>query len=124
MAAASVGNPGVPDGPPTLGTYYDVTSTPTGVPSGAKGAQVTFTITGWSTDDVPPWTIQLGQADGSDIAYSALNAQLTGASMLGNGMTATLTMTAPATATSGQIGGVYIYSGPEFRIWPVAFVVQ
>ncbi len=119
-AAAKRENPCIPSDSPD---YMTVTASPSEMPTVAPGQTVTFTLTGWSNKLVPPWQVKLGDGDWSDYSATELQAYLSGTTV-GRGGTLTLSMTAPAGAASGQIGGVKILSGPTGHLYPVGFTVE
>ena len=100
-----------------------MSAAPKTIANAAPGSRVTFTLTGWSSADGPPWALGVARADGSDFAPGQLSPRLS-VDALGNGETATLELTVPVTARSAQFGGINVLSGPEARAWPVAFVVE
>lgn len=103
--------------------WMDVSAAPATMPTIPKGGSAMFTLTGWSTADAPPWNLATYTADFSDLMKSEMAVQLSGQT-IGNGTTVTVTLHAPNTATSGQLGGIYVSSGPNFHPWVVGFVVQ
>jgi hypothetical protein len=103
--------------------WMSVSAEPATMPTIAAGGSATFTLTGWSTKEMPDWSLATTAADYSDLTDQDLNAQLS-ATTINNGTTVTLTLHAPSTATSGQNGGVYVYSGAQQRPWAVGFTVQ
>jgi hypothetical protein len=120
-AAAAGKNPCVPEDPDD--SWYDVSADPTTMPTIPAGGSATFTLTGWSTSQIPDWSLQAFTADYSDLMDTDMNPTFS-ATMINNGKTVTLTLHAPATATSGQHGGVYVMSGALFRPWAVGFTVK
>lgn len=120
-AAAADSNPCVPshDEP-----WNNVTADPAEMPTIAAGDSVTFTLTGWSTAQMDDWSVLVSDpADYSDLTVDEMNPQLDG-DTINNGTTLGLTLTAPVTAHSGEVGGVYVYSGDYYRPWMLGFVVQ
>jgi hypothetical protein len=121
VAAATGKSPCIPYDPD--GEWFDVSADPAMMPMIAAGGSATFTLTGWSTSPIPDWKLQTFAADISDFTDAQLNAQLS-ATMINNGTQVMLTLHAPATATSGQNGGVYVLSGDQLRPWLVGYSVQ
>jgi hypothetical protein len=119
-AAAALMNPCVPS---ASTDYYTVTAQPATMPTVAAGDSVTFVLTGWSTKLVPPWKIELATANFSDYFVTDLQPVLS-AGTIGRGATVTLKLTAPSVATSGDLCGVQIRSGPDFHRAVVGFYVQ
>lgn len=118
-AAAADKNPCVPSHDEPWNT---VTADPVEMPTIAAGESVTFTLTGWSTAEMEDWQLDASTpADYSDLLD--VNPQLS-ETTINNGTTVELTLTAPATAHSGELGGVYVLSGDYYRPWVVGFVVQ
>lgn len=119
-AAAAAGRaPCVPaDGP-----YFNVTADPATVVSAAAGAQLSFTLTGWSTAAVPDWKLRPAKPEGSDFALAELGIAFS-SQVINNGQSVTVSFTVPKTARQAQIGGVDILSGDAARSWPVAFAVK
>lgn len=122
MAAAAAGRaPCVPNHGDD--EWYDVSAQPAAMPTVAKGGSVTFTLTGWSTKEVPDWTLDLYDADYSELPMAQLQPMLS-ATHINNGQTVTLTLHVPASAGSGKASGVYVLSGEHQRPWAVGFIVQ
>jgi hypothetical protein len=120
-AAAAGKNPCVPEDPDDA--WQDVTVTPATMPTVAAGGTATFTLTGWSTSQVPDWALDDYTADYSDLADTDMNPTFS-SKMINNGTSVMLTLHVPASATSGQTGALYILSGPQIRPWPVGFIVK
>jgi hypothetical protein len=120
-AAAAGKNPCVPEDPDDR--WNDVSASPATVPTIPAGGTATFTLTGWSTAEVPDWELSEYTADYSDLQDTDMNPTFS-AKTINNGKTVTLTLHAPATAKSGQLGGIYVLSGKQMRPWPVGFQVQ
>jgi hypothetical protein len=121
QAIAAGKSPCVPYDPDDL--WYDVSADPPMMPVIPKGGMTTFTLTGWSTAATSDWQLSTATADFSDLTSQQMAPQLSDR-MINNGRTVTLTLHAPSTATSGQLGGVYVMSGPQQRPWVVGFSVQ
>jgi hypothetical protein len=119
--AAAGKNPCVPEDPDD--SWYDVSADPVTMPTIPAGGSATFTLTGWSTSQIADWSVSEYTADYSDILDTDMNPTFS-ATTINNGKTVMFTLHAPATATSGQHGGVYILSGALMRPWPVGFTVQ
>src|SRR5207302_1966609 len=64
-AAAAGTNPCVPEDPDAV--WNDVTVEPATMPTIAAGASVTFKLTGWSTSQIPDWTLDEYTADYADL---------------------------------------------------------
>ena len=105
------------------GEWFDVSADPATMPTIPAGGSATFTLTGWSTTPIADWTLQTFAADLSDFTDAQLAAQLS-ATTINNGTQVTLTLHAPANATTGQHGGVYVLSGDQQRPWLVGYTVQ
>ena len=117
-AAAKAGtSPCVPV--PAGDVYFNVSATPATIQNVAAGKSFTFTLTGWSTAPMASWPIDVFPADTSDFDP----APVLSAKSINNGETVTVTVTAPASATSGQLGGAFILSGNAAHIWPVAIQI-
>jgi hypothetical protein len=117
-AAAAGTSPCVPV--PAGDVYYNVSATPKTVQTVAAGKSFTFTITGWSTAAIAPWAIQTAPADSADFDPKATLSVQT----INNGLTATVTLTAPANAKTGTLGAAFVVSGDAQHLWPVAIQVQ
>lgn len=118
-AAAAGGSPCVPAVPGEI--YFNTSATPDTVQKVAKGQSVSFTITGWSTAEMASWKLSIDPADTTDFDPGATLSAAT----ITNGGTVTVTLTAPTSATSGQIGAAYVSSGPFGQhYWPVAIQVK
>jgi hypothetical protein len=107
--------------------WMDVSADPVTMPTIPAGGTATFTLTGWSTTPVADWQLSTYNADFSDLDTTATRPAFNGGNataMINNGTTAMLTMRAPATAKSGQVGAVYVLSGRQLRPWVVGFSVQ
>jgi hypothetical protein len=119
-AAAAGDNPCIPshDEP-----WQTVSAAPATMPSIARGESATFELTGWSTQEIPDWTLDYGDADYSDLTSTQL-APTFSSMTINNGQTVTLTLHAPVTAGVGKLGGIYILSGEHARPWVVGFIVK
>lgn len=106
---------------PSSGVAFGVSVTPSGLPSLQVGAPMSFTVTGWSEDAVPDWTVQATPWIG-DYAIEASLDRTT----MNNGQMATLTVTVPYAVVSGTYGAVRIESltNSDTASWPVAFTVR
>jgi hypothetical protein len=120
-AAAAGKNPCIPEDPDD--SWYDVSADPTTMPTIPAGGSATFTLTGWSTSQIADWSLQALTADYSDLKDTDMTPTFS-ATTINNGKTVTLTLHAPAGATSGQHGGVYVMSGDLLRPWAVGFTVK
>jgi len=103
--------------------WFDVSADPPAMPHVPAGGNAVFTLTGWSTVEVPDWKLATYVADFSDVSSTDLNATLS-APTINNGKTVMLTLHVPTTAQSGQNGGVYVLSGDQQRPWVVGYIVQ
>jgi hypothetical protein len=117
-SAASGKNPCVPI--PKGEVYTNVNADPNAMQTVPAGASATFTLTGWSTAEIPAWPIATWPADTTDFDPQPVLSQGT----IGNGGTVTVTLTAPAGVASGKIGAAYVVSGSKGRFWPVAIQVR
>jgi hypothetical protein len=80
----------------------------------APGYSVTFNIAGWSTAPVAPWSIS---ADSSDLPASSLKLST---DTIGNGGTATLTVTVPSTMAPGSTAFILLTSArsaSDYHVW-------
>jgi hypothetical protein len=119
-ARQGTGSPCVPDqGDP----YYNVSANPPEIIQAPAGSTVTFNLEGWSTVPVADWTLSTTAASASAFKPAALFPTLT-TSTMNNYRTAQLTLTVPANASSGQIGGVLVQSGTNGHFWPVGVQAQ
>jgi hypothetical protein len=87
----------------------------------AAGASTTFTLTGFSTAPIPPWSLTAFAGYGTFVPTLQLST-----STIGNGQTAPIKVTVPSTATSQSYASVFVSSsrGPnDFNYWPVAVAV-
>ncbi len=121
-AAAAAGEaPCIPHDPD--GNWSSVSADPAAMPTIPAGGSATFTLTGWSLGALPDWTLQSYTGDYSDLSESDMSPTFS-AMTINNGGTVTLTLHAPANATSGELGGIYVLSGAAQRPWPVGFIVK
>jgi hypothetical protein len=121
-AAVTAGrSPCVPYDPDDI--WYDVSASPATMPTVAPGTTVKFTLTGWSTIEVPEWEMTTADADYADYGAQDILPQLTSVGTW-NHHEVTLTISAPTNAQSGYFGGIYILNGPFNRPWAVGFQVQ
>jgi hypothetical protein len=114
-AAAAGTTPCIPA--PSEG-FYDVSPSPNTTQTVAAGSSVTFTLTGFSTTPLPPWTLQAFAGYGTFVPTLDLSV-----STIDNGQTATLKVTVPSTAGAQGYASVFVSSvrGPsDFNYWPVA----
>jgi hypothetical protein len=106
-------------------TWVGVSASPATMPMIAKGGSVTFTLTGWSMEEVDDWKLAIQVADFSELTEADLMPELSD-DMINNSTSVKLTLHAPANAGSGSTGGVYVFSlvGANAHPWPVGFIVQ
>jgi hypothetical protein len=117
-AAMGTGDPCVPALASEI--LYDVSATPTTTQSVAAGMSVTYTLTGFSSGPIMPWTLQ-ASAGGSFTPTFNLSSMT-----MNNGQTATLTVTVPAGTASQSYASVFItsyFSFTDFNEWVVAVTV-
>lgn len=101
--------------------FYDVSPAPNTTQTVAAGSSVTFTLTGFSTAPLPPWSLQALAGPGTFVPTLELSA-----STIGNGQTATLKVTVPTTAAAQGYAAVFVSSSrspADFNYWPVAISV-
>jgi hypothetical protein len=103
--------------------WSDVSAEPSTMREVPRGSSVTFVLTGWSTEEVPPWELRTRVADFSDITEGEMRPLLSD-NVINNNMTVKLTLHVPLTAPSGASGGVYVLSGETGHPWAVGFIVQ
>lgn len=118
-AAAAAGT--APCIPAPAAGFYDVSPSPNTTQIVAAGASVTFTLTGFSTAPMPPWSLQAFAGQGTFVPTLVLST-----STIGNGQTATLKVTVPSTATSQGYASVFVScsrAAGDFNYWPVAVSV-
>jgi hypothetical protein len=104
-AAAKAGmEPCVPDTP--FDVYFNVSVDPATIQAASPGDTLTFTLTGWSASETDPWVVVPVPGDLSELSLGiSLDT-----STLQNGQKATLNVTVPANATSGQTGYIDLLS--------------
>lgn len=101
--------------------FYDVSPSPNTTRTVAAGASTTFTLTGFSTTPLPPWSLQAFAGQGTFVPTLELST-----STIGNGQTATLKVTVPSTATSQGYATAFVSSSSapgDFNYWPIAVTV-
>jgi hypothetical protein len=103
--------------------WSEVSAEPTQIQMVAPGDDVAFRLTGWSATPIADWTLQLAPAAHSQLSTDEMAPALDHMTINNDG-TATLTLHAPIDATSGQLGGVYVLSGPSGHPWLVGIVVK
>jgi len=104
--------------------YYGFDVSPKTAPTVAAGSTVIFTITGWALSPTKNWTVTYAASQYSDLTETEMKPSLS-TTHINNGDTLTIKLTVPATATSGKVGAVDVYSTTyTSRLHPVAFVVQ
>jgi hypothetical protein len=103
--------------------WTDVSAEPSSIQVVRKGGSVTFTLTGWSTQELPDWELRTHVADFSKLTEAAMRPELSD-DRINNSTSVQLTLHVPDTAISGSIGGVYVLSGANVRPWLVGFIVQ
>jgi len=107
--------------PAPAGGFYDVSPSPNTTQMVAAGASTTFTLTGFSTDPIPPWSLTAFAGYGTFTPTLQLST-----STIGNGQMATLKVTVPSTATSQGYASIFVSSSRglnDFNYWPVAVAV-
>jgi hypothetical protein len=117
LAGKSPCTPFVPDD-----DWNDVSAKPSQMPTVVAGGTASYVLTGWSTREIPDWTLSLHAADRSDFTLIEMSPDLS-SDTINNKSKVTLTLRVPPDATSGQTGGVYVLSGDKHP-WAVGFVVQ
>jgi hypothetical protein len=118
-AAAAGQNPcpPAPDGE----VYINVSAAPAPMQQVAPGWTATFTLTGWSLGPTDPWPVEALSETLLDFAPK-IDFKTT---MMGNGDTATITLTVPMVAIAGQMGVVRVYSGPKgASYWPIGVIAK
>ncbi len=103
-------------------TWSDVTPEPLTMRRIQRGGTAAFSLTGWSTHEMPPWKLLLRVADFSDLSKEDMRPELS-SDEINNSATVELTLHAPDAAALGATGGIYVLSGVNRRPWPVGFVV-
>lgn len=121
---AAADNPCVPVPAAPDDVWMDVSAEPATMPRVPKGQMVTFTLTGWSTQPIADWSIEAPMETGYSDLTRAQMAPRFSTTIINNKQTVTLTLTSPSGATNGQLGGLYVTSGPQARPWVVGFIVQ
>ena len=107
--------------PAPAGGFYDVSPSPNTTQMVAAGASTTFTLTGFSTAPIPPWSLTTFVGYGTFVPTLQLST-----STIGNGQTATLKVTVPSTAASQGYASIFVSSSrglSDFNYWPVAIAV-
>ncbi len=121
-AAASSGKP--PCRPATDGDLWtSVSADPGRIVKAARGALVSFRLTGWSTRQTDDWTLQLESVAGSSLTLTELSPEL-GPTTINNGGRATLTLQVPSNADLSETGAIYVRSGPTGHPWVVGVIVE
>jgi hypothetical protein len=115
-AAAASGDPCIPA---PAGAYFNVSPSPAGVLTVPAGQTATFTLTGWSSAAVAPWTLTAMWIGGTLNPSPQLSA-----GTVGVGQSVTVTLTVPAGASSSQYGIAAIFSGADQFFWPLVVVAQ
>ena len=105
-AAAAGGSPCVPY--PADHPYYNVSPSPSAPQIVPAGGSATFTLTGWSTATVSPWTVTVS-ADSYATQSFDTTPSLT-ATTLNDGTTTQLTLHVPAGTPSGGSATVRVHS--------------
>jgi hypothetical protein len=108
-AAASRGSePCLPK--PAGDVYYNVSVAPSTVQHASPGETVSFELTGWSEAEIAPWVLipVPGRLSQMNLGVSI------DVNRIGNGDHATLKLTVPVEARSGQAGYVNLYSAPNW----------
>jgi hypothetical protein len=103
--------------------WVDVTADPTRIPSVPRGGEVLFRLTGWSTQQTFDWPVTVLETETSGLSYLAMSPELN-VTGINNAHRAVLILHAPSNADIGQVGAVYVLSGPSHNPWPVAFRVE
>lgn len=107
----------------TNDAWTDVSAEPSSLQLVRRGGSVTFTLTGWSTQELPDWKLGTHVADFSKLDEAAIRPELSH-NRINNNTSVQLTLHVPDTAVSGSRGGVYVLSGANVRPWLVGFIVQ
>jgi len=136
VAAAAGMDPCLPDPDPHYENVIALQSMPcTGpcdqAPTIPAGTDYTFTLIGWSASgSEPPWNIRLMDVSSESLIGQGLTFTLTqiqprlSGQTIYDGAAVSVTITVPPTASSGDTGGFKVLSGPFNHSWPVAFTVQ
>jgi hypothetical protein len=101
--------------------FYDATTTPATVQNVKAGQTLTFQVQAFSNAPIMPWSVQAFTSDGTFDPSPTLSR-----STLGNGQTATLTLTIPKTVMSQDYALVILNSSlslEDYSYWPVAVQV-
>lgn len=106
-------------------TWVGVSANPSKMPAIPKGGSVTFTLTGWSMEELDDWRLRIEVADFSELTLADMMPELSD-DLINNNTSVRLTLHAPGDAVSGATGGVYVFSlvGANAHPWPVGFIVQ
>ncbi|HEX2690623.1 MAG TPA: hypothetical protein VHN14_28600 [Kofleriaceae bacterium] len=106
-------------------SWSNVSAEPSRMQMVPKGGSVTFTLTGWSTRELPDWQLLTQVADFSKLTEADMRPEFSD-DMINNSTSVTLTLHAPANVSSGVAGGIYVLSlmGPNVHPWAVGFIVQ
>ena len=103
--------------------WSDVSAEPSSMHAVPRGGMVTYVLTGWSTEEVPPWELRTRVADFSQFTEEEMQPVLSD-NLISNNVTVKLTLHVPRTAPSGTSGGVYVLSGESGHPWAVGFMVR
>ena len=101
--------------------YYNVSTTPDTFWMSAPGQVVNYTIQGWSTAPMKPWTLEV---DSPDLPASSLHLS---SKIMTNGGTAQLTVTIPATAKKGTNAMIEVFSSrsaTDYHVWFAGIRIQ
>ena len=120
-AAASGGDPCVPN--PAAQPYFNASVVGDAVRDVAPGDTVVFELTGFSLEDVPPWTIDAQPKTREFDVSLELDSPT-----LQNGQTVHLTVQVPSTASAGSTSGFVLRSlrngdTDNYAMWPMAVVI-
>jgi hypothetical protein len=128
-AAASGGSPCVPY---PAQPYYNVSPSPSAPQMVPAGGSVTFTLTGWSSAEVAPWTIR-SFPDKFSVQDFDTTPTLS-STRVGNGTNVTVTLHVPAGTPSGSTATILIDSEDSMpfqdnqfyfeNAWPLDVVVE
>lgn len=88
--------------------YYNVSPSPSAPQTVPAGGSVTFTLTGWATAPVAPWSLVVNP-DGYAQQGFATTPSFT-STTVGNGTTTQLTLHVPASTPSGRTATVRVGS--------------
>lgn len=120
-AAKAGASPCVPI--PAGEVYYDVAVSPASPLTVPAGGTATYTLGGWSTAPMADWDLSGVICDSADFDPNPMFIPAT----IGDQKLATVTLSVPTNATSGQIGCTMVFSGPAAsaqNYWPVSVIVQ